>query len=101
MKKIIFLFAFAFMGISFQTSAQSVLAKNTKRQIVQKKKIRAGVRDGSINKRELRQLKRQKAQINNTRRIARADGVIAPQERRIIKKQNKRLNRSIVRARRS
>lgn len=77
----------AFFAAGFsQTTKKQV----NKRQVVQNKKINQGVKSGELTKKEAVKLKAQQRNINQTKKAAKADGVVTPKEKAIIKhKQNK------------
>jgi hypothetical protein len=79
------LVAFCAAGHS-QTTKKQV----NKRQVTQAKKINQGVKSGELTKKEAVELKAQQRNINQTKKAAKADGVVTPKEKAIIKhKQNK------------
>lgn len=70
--------------------SQTTKKQVNKRQVVQGKKINQGVKSGELTKKEAVQLKAQQRNINQTKKAAKADGVVTPKEKAIIKhKQNK------------
>lgn len=70
--------------------SQTTKKQVNKRQVVQSKKINQGVKSGELTKKEAVQLKAQQRNINQTKKAAKADGVVTPKEKAIIKhKQNK------------
>lgn len=79
------LVAFCASGFS-----QTTKKKVNKRQVVQQKKINQGVKSGELTKKEAVQLQKQQRNINQTKKAAKADGVVTRKEKAIINhKQNK------------
>lgn len=88
MKNLMLLFVFTFaFGIS-HTNAQQVAAK---------KRIAEGVKSGELTKKETKQLTRQTRNLNKTKRVAKADGVVTKRERAVIHAKKNGLSKNISR----
>lgn len=68
-----------------------------RREYRQSRRIRRGIRSGSLNRRETARLARQQARIRAHERRAKADGVVTRRERARIQRQENRANRNIYR----
>lgn len=83
------------LGLSFVVFctagfSQTTKKKVNKRQAVQHQKISQGVKSGELTKKEAVQLRKQQRNIAQTKRAAKADGVVTRKEKAIInQKQNK------------
>ena len=66
-----------------------------KRQAVQQKRIRKGVKSGEITKKEARKLKREQKIIQKEVRDAKEDGVITPKEKAKIKHMQNKASKDI------
>ena len=64
--------------------SQTTKKKVNKKQAVQQKKITQGVKSGELTKKEAVQLRHQQKDIKQTKRAAKADGVVTKKERAII-----------------
>lgn len=84
------------IGFTFTIQAQ-VTPKVTKTQINQQKRIKHGVRNGELTKRETVRLQKQQANIHRTKKRAKADGVVTRKERAVIRGKQARANRTITR----
>lgn len=73
------------------TNAQAVRTR------LQHKRIAHGVRNGELTRHETKQLARQQRNIRQEKREARADGVVTPGERKVIRQDTRRANRNIAR----
>ncbi|BBD60499.1 hypothetical protein NIES2109_32960 [Nostoc sp. HK-01] len=68
------------------------------REVNQQQRIYHGVKNGSINRAELRQLERREASLEaERRRDIRSDGHLTPQERRQLNRRENLLSRTIYR----
>ncbi|MFK7926347.1 MAG: hypothetical protein AB8H47_30650 [Bacteroidia bacterium] len=98
MKAIYLVFTLAFMGLFVSVSAQSpATPKVTKTQVQQQKRIKQGVQTGELTRRETLELQRQQANVQRSKRKAKADGVVTPRERVIIKSKQQRASVNIAR----
>ncbi len=67
------------------------------RQRNQQRRIRQGVKSGSLTPREARTLERREAKIQADKKAAKSDGVVTPQERRKLRREENRTSRAIYR----
>ncbi|MCX6200061.1 MAG: hypothetical protein NTY88_12725 [Bacteroidetes bacterium] len=58
-------------------------------------RIRAGVATGELTRKETMRLEMQQAKIQHDKRCAKADGVVTPQERAILRIEQERASRNI------
>ncbi len=95
-QRIVLALVFVF-SLGLFAQAQTATPKVSKRQKVQKERIKDGVQSGELTKRETAKVARQQRDIKRTKRRAKADGNVTTAERaRIHSKQNK-ANRNIRR----
>lgn len=73
--------AFAFFAFNNMTQAQTHTPNVKDRQINQQKRIHQGVRSGELTRGEAVRLQKQQANIQQTKRAAKADGVVTKRER--------------------
>lgn len=88
----LFLLAFAFAA-----QAQKATPKVTKRQTVQQKRIKEGVRSGELNRREVYRLQKQQARTQRAKKVAKADGKVTARERARLHKRQNRTSQNIAR----
>jgi hypothetical protein len=96
MKKTGILIAFILFGYSV-TFAQKATPRVDKRQNVQKERIREGVQNGELTRRETRRLAREQKHIRREERRVEADGITTPRERARLNRKQNRANREIMR----
>lgn len=93
MKQIIFA-ATLFCALFITNIAEA--RHNVKRtQKNQHHRIQHGIRNGSVTRGEARQLHMQQAKIRHYKQMAKADGRITRNERKMIKREQKRANQNI------
>lgn len=94
MKTKIFLLGLLFIGFSAGLFAQStpVVSNQQKRQA---KRIVHGVKNGELTKGETKKLVGQQVHIKRTKQRAKADGKVTRQERREIRRKQRRANANI------
>jgi hypothetical protein len=98
MKKIVLTFALlGMLGLSAVTFAQTSTPKVTDRQINQEARIQEGKNNGELTRREKRRLQMQQAKIQRDKKVAKADGVVTPEERRQLTREQRRASRNIYR----
>lgn len=88
------LFVFAFAA----TAQAQTSPVNTKRQMLQKKRIAHGKKTRAISHREACKLHRQQRKITIGKRMAKADGKVSRIERKKIAKKQRKASRNIFRA---
>ena len=82
--------AFFAGALSLPTFAQTSTPQIDKREQAQKERIRQGVRSGELTRKEARRLATGQAKIRAEEKRAKADGIVTPQERaKITRDQNK------------
>jgi hypothetical protein len=82
-----------FSSLQAQTATPGV----TQSQINQQKRIRQGVRSGELTGVEAVQLERQQRRIHRSKRAAKSDGVVTPEERVRLNARQRRSSRNIYR----
>lgn len=97
MKKIIMITALFCLGLLTELSAQQATPGVTGRQVKQQARIQEGKRSGELTRRETRRLQMQQAKIQHDKRKAKSDGVVTPVERRKLRAEQRRANRTIYR----
>ncbi len=95
MKKIIFI-AIAMITIAASATAQKVRANENNNLKGERKRIAAGIKDGSITKVEAKQIRKQAKDVKCATRKANADGVVTKREKVNIAKQDRQLDASIA-----
>lgn len=91
-------FVFFSLGLSAHGNPKAKLKKAC---VHQNMKIKKGVANGTITKRERKVIKLKQRDVKRTVRRAKADGNVTPKEKVIIKRKNKKVNKSIKIARRN
>ena len=98
MKKIIIIAAALFcIGLVNKLSAQQATPMVTGKQIKQQARIQEGKRSGELTRKETARLQMQQAKIRHDKRKAKSDGVVTPAERRKLRAEQRRANRTIYR----
>lgn len=99
MRKTLFsaLTAFALSSVSYMASAQTATPAITARQHNEQTRIRQGVRSGQLTPAEAARLRAREADIRQDKRVAKADGVVTPDERHEIRKDENQASRAIYR----
>ena len=96
MKKLIVILII--LGSSFVLiSAQTAMPQINQTQKQQQIRIRQGVKSGELTRRETRKLEHQQKAIQHDKRIAKADGVVTPNERKQIRREQNRASKNIYR----
>jgi hypothetical protein len=85
------------ISLSARNSPRQRTPSINRREARQARRIRSGIRSGSLNWHESARLARQQARIRAHERHARADGVVTRRERVSIQRQENRANRNIYR----
>lgn len=102
MKKILLTTAFvSLFGLTPQLFAQTPPAERTpsinRTERQERRRIRRGVRNGSLTPREARRLRAHERAIQRRKMAAKANGVVTPAERRQLRRAERRQNRRIRR----
>lgn len=95
-KKILFLAIPCLIGYSASTFAQAT-PKVTNRQISQEARIQQGKNSGELTRAEKRRLQLQQTKIQQDKKAAKADGVVTPDERRQLAREQRCASRNIYR----
>jgi len=95
MKKIAILSVVLILGLLMSTHAQTPVVKE--RQKVQHQRIKQGIKNHTLTKAETLQLVRQHKDIRQTKRRAKADGVVSKHEKSVIQHKQNKANRNIYR----
>ena len=77
--------------------AQTATPVVTDRQINQHERIKEGKESGELTKPEARKLKMREAKIRHDKRVAKSDGVVTPEERAKLNREQSRTSRAIYR----
>ena len=97
MKKLILITGILFFLTSVVVIGQTANRSITSTQINQHKRIKEGVKDKKLTKKEARKLNAQQKKIKMEKKMAKADGKITPGERKIIKHDQKEASKNIYR----
>ena len=89
---IIMIFGFTVTGMFAQSTKTP---KINKKQKVQVAKIKQGVKSGELTRVETKRLMKQEAKLQRKKKIAKADGVVTPKERKQLHKEAKKLDAKI------
>ena len=87
----------ALLAILFSLGFTSVDAQTAKTPRHERQRIKQGVKSGELTRRETRTLAMQQKDIRHDKKEARSDGKVTHAERRHIKKDERKANRSIYR----
>lgn len=97
MKKLIVLsIGILVFGLTSALKAQTVTPRVTTKQVNQQARIQEGVKSGELTRKEAAGLQMQQASVQRHKRVAKADGVVTPRERRSLRRHQKRASRSIA-----
>jgi DNA-binding transcriptional regulator of glucitol operon len=97
MKKLILITGILFLLTSAIATAQTTNRSITSTQINQQKRIKQGVKDKTLTKKEARKLEAQQKKIRIEKKMAKADGKITPNEKKILKHEQKQASKNIYR----
>ena len=78
-------------------AAQAQALRPAASQPVERARIRQGVRSGELTPIEAARLHAREANITATKQAARADGVVTPAERQVVRREERRTSRAIYR----
>lgn len=90
---LLLIFGMACLPVTAQQNSQPKSIKQ--QQINQQQRIHQGVKSGELTKKEAVRLEMQQAKIQQDKRAAKADGVVTPGERAVIKQEQKNASRNI------
>ena len=85
----------ALPALAQQTQAKTPRAD--KREVLQKKRIKKGVKSGELTKPEARRLVREQKKIRRDEKAAKADGKVTPRERAKLQREQNKASRDIAR----
>ena len=97
MKKLILITGILFILTSAISIAQTTNRNITSTQVNQQKRIKQGVKNKQLTKKEAKSLEAQQKKIKVEKKIAKSDGKITPREKKIIKHDQKRASKNIYR----
>ncbi len=84
------------LGVSFTAAtAQTLTPEINKTQKNQQLRIHQGAKSGELTRRETRKLENQQRVIRHSKRIAKADGIVTPGERKQIRNEQNRASKNI------
>ena len=78
-------------------AAQAQVLRPATSQPAERARIRQGVRSGELTGPEAASLRAREANITATKQAARADGVVTPAERRVVRSEERHASRAIYR----
>ncbi len=96
MRNKILMLGFFLFAITFTMQAQ--IAQPAPVKIKKKKYVQNGIKKGTITKAEAVKIKKDKRTITVAKKRAKADGVVTPKERLVIRKKQQKANHTIFRA---
>lgn len=85
------------LGASIASMAQTATPEINRRERHQQRRIRQGVRSGSLTRREAARLERQEAKTRDAEAAAKADGTVTRRERRHLRHRESHTSRNIYR----
>jgi uncharacterized membrane protein YebE (DUF533 family) len=88
------------LGLSAASMAQTATPRVDRRERHQQRRIRQGVRSGSLTAREAARLERQQARVRAAEARAKSDGTVTHRERKQLRSRVSRTNRNIYRQKR-
>lgn len=77
--------------------AQTGTPKVRERQINQQQRIKQGVRSGELTKREAVRMEARQAKIQHDKKVAKSDGIVTPDERAKLHREQNAASRKIYR----
>ena len=96
MKNRILIITMFLVGFALTTQAQTT-PRVAKTQVKQQKRIKHGVKNGELTRAEAVRLQKQQANIQRTKKRAKADGVVTRKERAVIKAKQTKASGNIYR----
>lgn len=96
MKRVLFISAFIISLFSVTLSAQQGTKRTSSRQVAQQARIADGVKSDDLTRKETARLEHEQKRIEIEKRVAKADGTVTPQEKRFLRKEQKRASRHIA-----
>lgn len=96
MRNKILMLAFCLFAITLTTQAQ--IAQPAPVKIKKKKYVQNGIKKGTITKAEAVRIKKDHKTVAVAKRRAKADGIVTPKERLVIRKKQHNANHTVFRA---
>lgn len=96
MKNLLVLIAVVLLAVQFSV-AQIKTPRVTKRQVNQQARIHEGVKSGELTKKEILRLEAQQAKIARDKAVAKSDGIVTPEERAKLQREQNRASHRIYR----
>ena len=87
----------AFVSVAAVSNAQTQTPVVKERQENQQKRIAEGVKDGELTAKETKHLEGREVKIQKDKKEAKADGVVTPQEKAKLHREQNRASRAIYR----
>lgn len=82
-------------GFAFTSQAQTAQKKVVKTQVKQHQRIKQGVKSGELTRAEATRLKKQQANIQRTKKAAKADGIVTRKEKAVIRTKQAKASKNI------
>ncbi len=95
MKRIIVSTALLIAIIATNNTFAQATPKVHAHQVHQKERIKEGVQSGELNRKEATRLRAEQAKIQAEKKVAKADGVVTPAERQVIKQDQQKASKHI------
>lgn len=83
--------------ISGNAYAQTATPRVQRRQVNQQQRIKEGVRSGELTRREAVRMEARQARIQHDKKVAKSDGVVTPEERAKLNREQNAASRRIYR----
>jgi hypothetical protein len=96
MKKIILISAVLLIASASLMKAQTALP-TTSRQVTQQARIADGVNDKELTRHERARLEREQRKIQHDKKVAKSDGSVSPEEKKLLRREQNRASRHIRR----
>lgn len=87
MKKRVLIILIIGLSVSGIFAQSTKTPKINKKQKAQVEKIKQGIKSGELTRLEAKKLMKQKAKLQRKKKIAKADGVVTPKERKQLRKE--------------
>lgn len=96
MKRIILITAIFIIASTSLIKAQTA-STTTSRQVTQQARIADGVNDKELTRREAARLEREQRKIQHDKKVAKSDGSVSIEEKKMLRREQNRANRHIKR----
>ncbi|MBS1794536.1 MAG: hypothetical protein JSS81_11815 [Acidobacteria bacterium] len=84
--------------LAVAANAQTKTPRGGKRMDLQKARIKRGVKNGSLTRRETKRLRNERKRIKSDAKVAKSDGVVTRGERRSLRRELNKSSKDIYRA---